>query len=139
ISHRAIMFGSLAKGKTTIDNFLPGEDCLHTIDIFRHFGVNIQRDETKVTIESKGYEEFIEPKVPLYFGNSGTTARLMFGIIPALPFHSVMHGDPHLTIRPMDRVVNPLREKIGRASCRERVKNKVAGGTRENIRKSKCG
>ncbi|HLR65110.1 MAG TPA: 3-phosphoshikimate 1-carboxyvinyltransferase [Pseudogracilibacillus sp.] len=110
ISHRAIMFGSLAKGKTTIDNFLPGEDCLHTIDIFRHFGVNIQRDETKVTIESKGYEEFIEPKVPLYFGNSGTTARLMFGIIPALPFHSVMHGDPHLTIRPMDRVVNPLRE-----------------------------
>lgn len=109
ISHRAIMFSSLAKGRSHISNFLPGEDCLHTIEVFEQFGVNIKRDGTNVTVDSNGYEQFTEPKKPLYFGNSGTTARLMFGIIPALPFHSVMYGDPHLTIRPMDRVVNPLR------------------------------
>lgn len=109
ISHRAIMFSSLAKGTSHITNFLPGEDCLHTIEIFEQFGVHITRDDTNVTVVSKGYEQFTEPKYPLYFGNSGTTARLMFGIIPALPFHSVLYGDPHLTIRPMDRVVNPLR------------------------------
>lgn len=109
ISHRAVMFGSLAKGTTTIENFLPGEDCIHTIEIFKQFGVNIKREQTNVIIDSNGYKSFKEPLAPLYFGNSGTTARLMFGIIPALPFHSVMHGDPHLTVRPMDRVVDPLR------------------------------
>lgn len=109
ISHRAIMFSSLAKGKSTITNFLPGEDCVHTIELFEAFGVTIDHDGTNVTVESDGYEAFHEPKIPLYFGNSGTTARLMFGIIPALPFHTVMYGDEHLTVRPMDRVVDPLR------------------------------
>src|SRR5699024_5876997 len=103
ISHRAIMFSSLAKGKSTITNFLPGEDCVHTIELFEAFGVTIDHDGTNVTVESDGYEAFHDPKIPLYFGNSGTTARLMFGIIPALPFHTVMYGDEHLTVRPMDR------------------------------------
>lgn len=108
ISHRAVMLGSIAKGTTTVHNFLDGEDCLRTIDIFRHFGVSIEQEGTNVTIQSKGYEQFDEPKVPLYFGNSGTTARLMFGILPALPFYCSMYGDPHLTVRPMDRVIDPL-------------------------------
>jgi len=108
ISHRAIMLGSIAKGTSVVKNFLNGEDCLHTIDIFRNFGVDIQQNGTEVTISSSGFSSFKEPTVPLYFGNSGTTARLMFGILPALPFHTVIHGDPHLTIRPMDRVVQPL-------------------------------
>lgn len=108
ISHRAVMLGSIAAGTTKISNFLDGEDCLRTIEIFRHFGVKIEQKETDVLITSKGYELFEEPKVPLYFGNSGTTARLMFGILSALPFYNSMYGDPHLTIRPMDRVVDPL-------------------------------
>src|SRR5690625_27925 len=110
ISHRAIMLGSLARGKTVITNFLDGEDCLHTIDIFRQFGVSIEQTGKTVTIESDGVKNFKEPKQPLYFGNSGTTARLMLGILPALPFFTTLYGDPYLTVRPMERVVTPLRK-----------------------------
>lgn len=108
ISHRAIMLGAIAKGRTVIENFLDGEDCLKTIDIFRKMGVTITQNGSDVIVESDGVEGFEEPTVPLYFGNSGTTARLMLGILPALPFHSIAYGDPHLTKRPMDRVVTPL-------------------------------
>lgn len=110
ISHRAVMIGSLAKGKTTITNFLNGEDCLRTIKIFRQFGVDIKIDNTDVVINSLGYDKFLEPDQPLYFGNSGTTARLMLGILAGLPFHTVVYGDEYLTERPMDRVVLPLRK-----------------------------
>jgi len=110
ISHRAVMIGSLAKGKTTISNFLNGEDCLRTIKIFKQFGVDITINNTEVVINSLGYEAFVEPREPLYFGNSGTTARLMLGILAGLPFHTVVYGDKYLTERPMDRVVLPLRE-----------------------------
>src|SRR5690625_5960632 len=82
ISHRSIMLGSIAKGTSVIHNFLNGEDCLHTIEIFRNFGVDIQQHGTEVTITSSGINSFKEPTVPLYFGNCGTTARLMFGILP---------------------------------------------------------
>ncbi len=104
------MIGSLAKGKTTISNFLNGEDCLRTIKIFKQFGVDITINNTEVVINSLGYEAFVEPREPLYFGNSGTTARLMLGILAGLPFHTVVYGDKYLTERPMDRVVLPLRE-----------------------------
>lgn len=110
ISHRAIMLGSLAKGETYITNFLDGEDCVRTVDIFRSFGVTIERNDTSVRIVSNGYDEFIEPKQPLYFGNSGTTARLMLGILSGLPLHTVSYGDRYLTVRPMDRVTAPLRK-----------------------------
>src|SRR5690625_4527730 len=110
ISHRAIMLGSLAKGETFVTNFLSGEDCLRTIDIFRSFGVTIEQSGSSVRIVSDGFNKFKEPKEPLYFGNSGTTARLMLGILSGLPFHTVVHGDPYLTVRPMDRVVVPLRK-----------------------------
>lgn len=110
ISHRAIMIGSLAKGKTAISNFLNGEDCIRTITIFKQLGVDIEINNTDVVINSLGYENFIEPNQPLYFGNSGTTARLMLGILAGLPFHTVVYGDKYLTERPMDRVVLPLRK-----------------------------
>lgn len=112
ISHRAIMLGSIANGKTSIKNFLDGEDCIHTIEVFRQLGVPIEQNGTNVTIDSKGYKAFKEPLQPLYFGNSGTTARLMLGILSNLPFHTVIHGDPYLTVRPMARVVRPL-QKMG--------------------------
>lgn len=110
ISHRAVIFGSLAKGTTHITHFLDGEDCQRTIEIFRSLGVQIEQKGSNVVIESKGVESFTEPHVPLYFGNSGTTARLLLGMLTALPFHTVVYGDPHLTKRPMDRVITPLKQ-----------------------------
>src|SRR5699024_9431368 len=110
ISHRAIMLASVADGVTKIDNFLDGEDCLHTIDIFRKFGVDIEQNGTKVVVKSNGVQHFVEPKEPLYFGNSGTTARLLLGLLSGIPYFTTLHGDPYLTVRPMDRVVLPLKE-----------------------------
>lgn len=110
ISHRAIMLGAIAEGTTVIENFLDGEDCLHTIDAFKCFGVQIEQKGTSVTIKSNGYTYFTEPKIPLYFGNSGTTARLMLGVLSTLPFHSIVYGDEYLTVRPMSRVTAPLRK-----------------------------
>ncbi|MGM8211613.1 3-phosphoshikimate 1-carboxyvinyltransferase [Virgibacillus sp. W0430] len=109
ISHRAIMLGSLAKGTTIVENFLAGEDCLNTISSFQALGVTIDRQGTRVTINSAGATNFKEPTEPLYFGNSGTTARLMIGLLSGFPFLSVIYGDPFLTVRPMDRVVVPLK------------------------------
>ena len=110
ISHRAIILGSLAKGKTKITRFLTGEDCLMTIAAFSAMGVKIERDNETVWIESEGVSGLKEPLAPIYFGNSGTTARLMLGVLAGLPFHTTIYGDPSLTERPMDRVRDPLRE-----------------------------
>ncbi|HLQ97512.1 MAG TPA: 3-phosphoshikimate 1-carboxyvinyltransferase [Candidatus Dormibacteraeota bacterium] len=110
ISHRAVMFSSIAKGTTTITNFLDGEDCLHTIDSFRSLGVSIEVSGTTVTVTSNGPESLQEAKKPLYFGNSGTTARLMIGLLAGLPLLTMIYGDPFLTERPMDRVINPLKQ-----------------------------
>lgn len=110
ISHRAVMFGAIAKGKTTVTGFLPGEDCLSTIDCFRKLGVDIQVDGTNVEINSPGMDGWQEPKEVLYTGNSGTTTRLMLGILAGTNFHSVMTGDASIGKRPMDRVTKPLRQ-----------------------------
>lgn len=110
ISHRAVMFSSIAKGTSTITNFLDGEDCLRTIDAFRSLGVTIEISNTTVTVTSNGPESLREAKTPLYFGNSGTTARLMIGLLAGLPLMTIIYGDPFLTERPMDRVVNPLKQ-----------------------------
>lgn len=113
ISHRAVMLGALAKGTTHITNYLTGVDCNCTIDVFKQFGVSIQQNDTSITIESNGPDSFQEPIEPLYFGNSGTTARLMPGILAGLPFFTSLYGDASLSARPMDRVVQPLRKMGG--------------------------
>ncbi|UOE92330.1 3-phosphoshikimate 1-carboxyvinyltransferase [Alkalihalobacillus sp. LMS39] len=110
ISHRAVMFGAIANGTTTVEGFLPGEDCLSTISCFQKLGVSIHQENDKVTIEGKGYEGLKEPVEILDVGNSGTTTRLMLGILATLPFHSVVIGDSSIAKRPMSRVTNPLRE-----------------------------
>lgn len=110
ISHRAIMLGSLANGTTTISNFLTGEDCLSTIDAFRAMGVSIERNSEEVTILGNGISGLIEASVPINLGNSGTTTRLLLGILAGLPFHYCLYGDESLTNRPMNRVTNPLRD-----------------------------
>ncbi len=109
ISHRAIMLGSIAEGTTHIEGFLDGEDCLRTIEIFRQLGVAIKRDGRSVTIESPGIINWKSPDSNLYAGNSGTTARLLLGILAGSTITSVMTGDESLSSRPMSRVIEPLR------------------------------
>lgn len=110
ISHRAVMFGSIADGKTTINGFLTGEDCLSTISCFRKLGVNIQQDNDKVTVEGKGITGLQPSSEVLYVGNSGTTIRLMMGILANTSFRSVLTGDESIAKRPMNRVTKPLKQ-----------------------------
>ncbi|HSI68137.1 MAG TPA: 3-phosphoshikimate 1-carboxyvinyltransferase [Planococcus sp. (in: firmicutes)] len=109
ISHRAVMFGAMAVGKTTIDGFLLGDDCLSTIDCFRKLGVDIQLEGELVEIRSEGFDSWVEPSEVLYTGNSGTTTRLMLGLLAGTSFHSVMTGDASIARRPMKRIIEPLR------------------------------
>lgn len=122
ISHRSIIFGSLATGITEITNFLTGEDCLTTITAFRAMGVDIEQTGERVIIRSKGYHELKEPNVPIDLGNSGTTARLLLGILSGLDFHTTLFGDQSLTKRPMDRINDPLREMGALIDGREQGK-----------------
>ena len=108
ISHRAVMFGSIANGTTTITNFLMGEDCLSTISCFKKLGVNILREEDKITIMGLGLTGLKEPTEVLDVGNSGTTIRLLMGILAGRPFHSTLVGDHSIGRRPMTRVTKPL-------------------------------
>ncbi|WP_088102198.1 3-phosphoshikimate 1-carboxyvinyltransferase [Halalkalibacter urbisdiaboli] len=110
ISHRAVMFGAIANGTTTVEGFLPGEDCLSTISCFKKLGVHIEQAGEKVKIEGKGWDGLEEPSEILDVGNSGTTTRLMLGILATRPFHSVLIGDDSIAKRPMARVTDPLRE-----------------------------
>ncbi|MCK6257231.1 3-phosphoshikimate 1-carboxyvinyltransferase [Fictibacillus sp. KIGAM418] len=109
ISHRAVMFGSIAEGRTTVQGFLTGDDCLSTIDCFRKMGVSIHQENDTVIIEGKGLEGLKEPVDILDVGNSGTTIRLMLGILANTPFHSCITGDASIAKRPMKRVTGPLR------------------------------
>lgn len=108
ISHRAVMFGAIANGTTTVKNFLLGDDCLSTISCFRKLGVTIEQDVHTVTIHGKGLEGIIESSNVLDVGNSGTTIRLLMGILAGRPFHHVLIGDHSIGRRPMTRVVKPL-------------------------------
>lgn len=108
ISHRSVMFGALAEGKTTIRHFLKGDDCLSTIDCFRKLGVDIEETDDTIVVHGKGWDGLKEPSAILDTGNSGTTTRLMLGILAGRPFHSVMIGDESIAKRPMDRVTVPL-------------------------------
>ncbi|PFG13611.1 3-phosphoshikimate 1-carboxyvinyltransferase [Bacillus sp. es.036] len=108
ISHRAIMFGSIANGTTRITNFLPGADCLSTISCFKQMGVRIEQDGASVVVEGQGIEGLKEPSELLDVGNSGTTFRLMMGLLAGRPFHSVLAGDESIAKRPMNRVTVPL-------------------------------
>lgn len=110
ISHRCIMFGSLANGITHVSNFLEGEDALSTLQAFRDMGVEIHRDGDKVTIHGVGMNGLKAPTKPLDMGNSGTSMRLLSGILSAQSFDSVMIGDASLSKRPMERVAKPLRQ-----------------------------
>ena len=108
ISHRAIMLGSIADGTTEIANFLQGADCLSTIACFRQMGVTIENSTDKVIIKGNGLHGLHPPKNMLDVGNSGTTTRLMSGILAAQNFSCSLNGDASIQKRPMGRIITPL-------------------------------
>ena len=110
ISHRSIMFDSLSKGTTTVHDILRGEDVLSTMQVFRDLGVDIQDDGNIVTITGVGFDGLKAPKNKLDMGNSGTSIRLISGVLAGQDFTVEMFGDDSLSKRPMDRVTIPLRQ-----------------------------
>ena len=108
ISHRAVMFGSLAKGDTVITGFLRGDDCMSTISCFKKLGIDIEVTDDRVVVHGKGLKGLTAPKELLDVGNSGTTIRLISGILAAQEFNSILNGDASIQKRPMKRVINPL-------------------------------
>lgn len=108
ISHRAVMLGSLASGVTEISGFLKGADCLSTIDCFRKMGIDIDINGENVTVHGNGLRGLKKPDEMLYTGNSGTTTRLLCGILAGQNFDTSIMGDVSIQKRPMGRVVKPL-------------------------------
>jgi len=112
ISHRAIMLGAIAEGETYISGFLQGEDTLATLAAFQSMGVKIQRNQDVVKIQGVGLHGLKKPENELYLGNSGTSMRLLSGLLAAQSFDTILTGDPSLSKRPMRRVTDPL-SKMG--------------------------
>ncbi|MGO2892390.1 MAG: 3-phosphoshikimate 1-carboxyvinyltransferase [Enterococcus devriesei] len=110
ISHRSIMFGAISEGTTRIHNFLRAEDCLSTIAVFKALGVSITEDQRDIIVEGKGIAALTTANQLLDAGNSGTTMRLVLGILAGRPFTSEIAGDASLNRRPMERVMGPLRQ-----------------------------
>jgi 3-phosphoshikimate 1-carboxyvinyltransferase len=108
ISHRCIMFGSISKGITEIHNFLEGADCLATIDCFRKLGIQIEHNKDTIIVHGNGLHGLTAPSEILNVGNSGTTTRLISGILCGQNFDSKLSGDESLNARPMKRIMEPL-------------------------------
>ena len=108
ISHRAVMFGSLAEGTTEVTNFLQGADCLSTISCFRKLGIEIENTSQRILIHGKGLHGLTEPSDTLDTGNSGTTTRLISGILAGQHFTTILNGDASIQTRPMKRIMTPL-------------------------------
>lgn len=110
ISHRSIMFGALAKGTTRVHDILRGEDVLSTMAVFRELGVTIEDKGDEVVVHGVGFDGLRAPQERLDMGNSGTSIRLISGVLAGQPFSAEMFGDDSLSKRPMDRVTKPLRQ-----------------------------
>ena len=108
ISHRAVMFGSLAEGTTEVTNFLQGADCLSTISCFRNLGIDIENTPERILIHGKGLHGLKESATVLDTGNSGTTTRLISGILAGQSFTTILNGDASIQTRPMKRIITPL-------------------------------
>ena len=110
ISHRSAIISSLTSDKVVIKNYLFSEDCIRTIEVLKMLGVGIEKFESNLVVHGKGINKLKEPDDILYVGNSGTTIRLLSGILCATGFLSILSGDKSINNRPMDRIINPLRE-----------------------------
>ena len=110
VSHRAVMFGALAEGRTRVTGFLEGEDCLSTMQAVAHLGVHVERPGPgEVIVDGVGLQGLHAPTATLDMGNAGTAMRLFMGLLSAQPFDSELIGDASLMRRPMERVAKPLR------------------------------
>lgn len=108
ISHRAVMFGALANGTTRVTHFLQGADCLSTISCFESMGIQIENTPSEILIHGKGLHGLLKPAERLYTGNSGTTTRLISGILAGQNFPVTLTGDASICKRPMKRIITPL-------------------------------
>lgn len=108
ISHRSIMFGAISEGTTIVSNFLQGADCLSTISCFQKLGISIENQDSRVIIHGRGLHGLVAPSKILDVGNSGTTTRLISGILAGQPFESSIDGDASIRKRPMKRIFTPL-------------------------------
>ena len=136
ISHRGVMLGSLAKGTTRIHNFLQGADCLSTISCFRAMGIPITIQDSTVQVEGRGLRGLQAPDQVLDCGNSGTTTRLISGILAAQEFSSTLTGDPSIRRRPMKRIMTPLSQmgaRIESLSGNDCAPLKITGGPLQGI------
>ena len=131
ISHRCIMFGSIANGTTEIHNFLKGADCLATIRCFQSMGINIEETDHTITVHGKGLHGLSAPLNILDVGNSGTTTRLLSGILAGQKFESKLSGDESLNSRPMKRIIEPL-TMMG-ANISSILRNGIAPGNLHGI------
>jgi len=123
-SHRAVMIGSLAGGRTKIDNFLPSADCLATVDCFRKLGIEINLNGNQVEVFGKGLRGLKPSRETLDVGNSGTTIRLISGILAGQNFKTIITGDKSIQRRPMARIVKPLRS-MGASIEGRRLNNEI--------------
>jgi len=110
ISHRAIIISSLSLGKTKIENFLVSEDTRKTMEVFKSIGIKIKEEDDAIVVYGKGLYGLEKPKSPLYIGGSGTTCRLLLGVLAGQSFEAKIFGDMSLSKRPMSRVTEPLRK-----------------------------
>ena len=114
ISHRAVMLGALAKGTTSVTNFLKGADCLSTISCFEKMGIEIEQLPSEILIHGKGLHGLNAPETILDAGNSGTTTRLLSGILAGQAFCTTLTGDASIQKRPMTRIITPLSQMVGK-------------------------
>ncbi len=108
IAHRAVILGSVAKGRSRIFNLSGGDDNSRTVRAFRQMGIEIFRDGDSLCVEGKGWDGLCAPDAPIDCGNSGTTMRLLSGLLAGRPFTSELDGDSSLRQRPMQRIIDPL-------------------------------
>jgi len=137
ISHRAVMFASLAKGESRIKNFLWAKDPISSLNAMKSLGVKIQVNDIKeIIVQGEGLQSLKEPEDVIDCGNSGTTIRLLSGILAGQPFLSILSGDESLRQRPMKRIIEPLRQ-MGVEIC-SRAENRfppvvIRGGNLKGI------
>lgn len=131
ISHRALMLGAIAEGETAIKGFLQGEDTLATAKVFQQMGVAIENEGDLVKVKGVGLHGLKTHDKALDFGNSGTSVRLMTGLLSAQSFDSELIGDESLMTRPMMRVINPLRTMNADITCTDKgtLPIKITGGS----------
>ena len=118
ISHRSIILSSIAEGNSQITGFLLGEDSLNTVKAFQSMGVSIERDGNSISVKGVGLHGLRKPETALDMGNSGTAMRLLLGLLAGQSFDATLTGDESLSNRPMNRVIEPLREMNAKIDSR---------------------